>query len=82
MDTDETFRGAKGGPTGHVNTIFVMPGSQEPEIWDFKDAFIIGSGLPENDLGVTLARPGRPVGHRSFFWERDFGVTQLKGTPL
>ena len=36
------------------------------EIWDFKDAFIVGSGLPENDFGVALARPGRLVGHQSF----------------
>ena len=76
MDTVEAFRGAKGGHTSHVNTFFIMPGSQGPEIWDFKVCLIIIVGsfpgnLSRKKFSVTHTRPGRPVWVTlDFFWER------------
>ena len=36
--SDEIFWRAKGGPTDGVPPIFMMPGSQEPDILNFKSS--------------------------------------------
>ena len=64
MNPDETFWRAKGGPTDDVPPIFMMPGCQESEIWDFKACLIVGSFLgilSRKKSSVTHTRPGRPV---------------------
>ena len=60
MYCNESFRGAKGSPTGHVNTIFLMLGSQEVEIWGLKHCpllRILGSMSPGKMSSVTHTAP-------------------------